>query len=73
MSHKVDTEFARSKAANLKRKMSSAPQPQPSLWGPVVMALMMRKVTTQMTMMPMIRNLLTNQEKRRNLTHRTLF
>ena len=30
MSHKVDTEFARRKAANLKRKLGSAPQPGPS-------------------------------------------
>ena len=30
MSHKVDTEFARRKAANLKRKASSTPQPGPS-------------------------------------------
>ena len=30
MSHKVDTEFAKRKAANLKRKLSSAPQPGPS-------------------------------------------
>ena len=30
MSHKIDAEFARRKAANLKRKLSSVPQPGPS-------------------------------------------
>ena len=35
MSHKVDAEFARRKAANLKRKLSSVPQPGPSTAEPL--------------------------------------